>query len=152
MSISKLPNELFSEVLSYLAPDTLLQVAVTSKLIHRLSFPFLELARKWRYIHLGLDPFCPGELGPDGAERAFPTAASFLEEILKKPQIAQYVIHVSTDSEWGKYFRHGVNFNYLVKARNLAEARNLADAHDGFQTILQGSFSPCNPMLRSWPV
>ena len=146
MSISKLPNELVSEVLSYLAPDTLLQVAVTSKLIHRLSFPFLELARKWRYVQLGLGPFCPSELAPDGAEWAFPTAASFLEEILKKPQIAQYVIHVSTNSSWGKYFRHGVNFDYLV------EARNLADAHDGFQTILQGLFSSCNPMLRSWPV
>lgn len=143
MSISKLPNELLSEVLSYLAPDTLLQATVTSKLIHRLSFPFLELARKWRYVQLGLRSF---ELAPDGAERAFPTAASFLEEILKKPQIAQYVTHVSTDGEWDKYFRHGVNFDYLV------EARNLADAHDGFQTILQGSFSSCNSILRSWPV
>lgn len=142
MSISKLPNELFSEVLSYLAPDTLLQVAVTSKLIHRLSFPFLELARKWRYIHLGMDPLLLGELVPD-AEWAFPTAASFLEEIIKKPQIAQYVTHVSTDGEWDEGFQHCVRFKYLV------EARNLADAHDGFQTILQGSFSSCNPMLRS---
>ena len=146
MSISKLPNELLSEVLSYLAPDTLLQATVTSKLIHCLSFPFLQLARKWRYVRLGMVPFSPSKLAPDGAERAFPTAASFLEEILKKPQIAQYVIHVSTNSSWGKYFRHGVNFDYL------REARNLADAHDGFQTILQGSFSSCNPMLRSWPV
>jgi len=142
MSISKLPNELFSEVLSYLAPDTLLQVAVTSKLIHRLSFPFLELARKWRYVQLGLGRFYPG----DGAEWAFPTAASFLQEILKKPQIAQYVTHVSTDGNWHKYFRHGKNSEYSV------EARNLADAHDGFQTILQGSFSSYNPILRSRPV
>src|SRR2546421_6720316 len=118
MSISKLPNELFSEVLSYLAPDTLLQVAVTSKLIHRLSFPFLELARRGRYVQLGLSRFYPGDFAADGAEWAFPTAASFLKEILKKPQIAQYVTHVSTDGEWHKYFRHGVNFEYLVEARN----------------------------------
>jgi hypothetical protein len=141
MSISKLPNELFSEVLSYLAPDTLLQVAVTSKLIYRLSFPFLELAQKWRYVRLGL-----GELAPDDAEWAFPTAASFLEEILKKPQIVQYVTHVSIDREWNKEFQHSGNIKYLV------EARNLADAHDGFQTILQGSFSSRNPIMRSRPV
>ena len=137
MSISKLPNELLSEVLSYLAPDTLLQVAVTSKLIHRLSFPFLELARKWRYIQLGLGPFHITHPAFGGAQWAFPTAASFLEKILKKPQIAQYVTHVSADGAWHKSFQHGVN---------------LADAHNGFQTILQGSFSSCNPMLRSWPV
>jgi hypothetical protein len=131
MSISKLPNELVSEVLSYLAPDTLLQVAVTSKLIHRLSFPFLELAREWRSVRLGLRPFYISEFG----SLAFPTAASFLKKILEKPQIAQYVTHVDTDGKWDEDLQHKMNFKSLV------EARNLADAHDGFQTILQGSFS-----------
>lgn|SRR5271156_2075165 len=132
MSISKLPNELVSEVLSYLAPDTLLQVAVTSKLIHRLSFPFFELAREWRSVRLGLGPFHISEFG---SELAFPTAASFLKKILEKPQLAQYVTHVDTDGKWDEDLQRKVNFKSLV------EARNLADAHDGFQTILQGSFS-----------
>ena|ERR1700722_572967 len=141
MSICKLPNELLSKVLSYLAPDTLFQATVTSKLIHRLSFPFLELARNRRYIQLGWGPFYLDELAPD-AEWAFPTAACFLEEVLKKPQIAQYVTHISVDGGLG-----GDGKSWF-----LAKARNLADAHDGFQTILQGSFSSCNPALRSRPV
>ena len=131
MSFSKLPNELVSRVISYLPPDDLRKAAVTSKLVYGLSKHFLDLARNWSYVQLGTGHDVSA---PYGAQWAFPTAAKFLDEVIRTPQIAQYVTYISTSVEWDEGF-----LEQKENEERSEHARELAQAHDDFQQILEGS-------------
>jgi hypothetical protein len=137
MALRKLPNELVSQFLSYLALDDLLKASSTGKLVHSLSRPFLELARKYRCISLGKDSERCHPHYPEWPE--FHTAATFLKEILNQPQIAQYVTHVRNTVDWNDGGSVG---GYDDSEDCLAEAKALAEAHEGFKSLLEGRIVP----------
>jgi hypothetical protein len=137
MSLSKLPNELVSMILSFLELDGLLQASAANKLVHSLSKPFLELAFKYRCIQLGAGSV---RCKPCVAEwPKFPTAAMFLKEIFEKPQITHYVTHISNGVNWDE---RGSVIGYEASEECLAEAKALAEAHKGFECLLQSKTGP----------
>jgi hypothetical protein len=137
MSLSKLPNELVSTILSFLELDGLLQASAANKLVHSLSKPFLELAFKYRCIQLGVG--CARCEPYDAEWPKFRTAAMFLKEIFKKPQITHYVTRICHSDKWDE---GDSVYEYEEFEECLAEAKALAEAHKGFERLLQSKTGP----------
>lgn len=137
MSLSKLPNELVSTILSFLELDGLLQASAANKWVHSLSKPFLELARKYCRIQLGEGVVEFPHCGAEWLE--FRTAAMFLKEVFEQPQITHYVTHICNSVDW---IEGGSVIRCAVSEKRLAEAKALAEAHKGFERLLQSKTGP----------